>query len=171
MCGQNTNSQRQREQSKQSKTQFFHAALQFIMLILKGTAARSVSGQHDAAITPPVKSSASAFSGWSCDTLPTCMDPQWCRREGTSFTCTIQLIQLFSSHTSSHKGLQHQLYFALTLHKERNLTCFVGNLPRAAANTPSEQIKVGPTQTLERERSFVHAIWPSAAVGTNRAFI
>lgn len=62
-------------------------------------------------------------------------------------------------------------FFLCRTYPERSPTCFIGNVPRAAANTPSKPVKGTSTQTLERERSFAHTIQPSAEVGTHWGFM
>ena len=119
--------------------------------------------------TPP----SFAFSGLNCDALSMlCMDPRMMQKIRHQFYLHYSIDSAILLHIVTPRAAAlTSTSFLRRTYPERSLTCFIGNTPKAAANTPREQIKVISTQTLERERSFVHTIQPSAEVGTHWGFI
>lgn len=146
---------------------FPHRALQFVMFIQRYNSTRRLCAVQCNVVKTalPLESSPSAF----CSVGHTCYVwvPRWCRRDQLYCSAGSAL----AHHRTEHCSFTSHFFLALHITKEQNLMCFRGSVPRAAANTPSEQMKVASTQTPERESSFVHTIWPSAEVGTHWAFL
>lgn len=108
-----------------------------------------------AKIMPRPKPPSFGCSGLNCDTLPALrMDPQMTRKIRDQFYLyySVDSAILFLHIVTPRAAALTSTSFLCCTYPGRSLTCFTGNVPRAAANTPSEQIKVISTQTLERER-------------------
>lgn len=138
------------------------------VVFLRGTMERS---KDHAVLKPP----SFAFLSLNCDPPTHIMQrpPSDTENKGPVLP---GLFNRFSCSAPAHhhtKGSSFNFdFFALyCTYSERNQTCFIWNISWAAANTPSEQIKLISTQTPDRERSFVCTTPPSAEVGTHWGFI